>query len=72
MKKSEYIEKYGLILRKADRIDHLQADTDYGRNAEYIILCKSHIAERWSSKGTLQDLKEYVKDFHIKQWKYVH
>lgn len=72
MSKAEYMKRYGLYLKQASAQDRQQAQTDYGRNSKYYIVCASHPAERWSKQGTMKDLKEYVKDYNILPFQYVH
>lgn len=72
MTKAAYMQEYGLILRPLTQEEIIEAKTDYQKNASFMIVCKSHIAEWYSEKGTMKDLREYVKHHHITKWKYVH
>jgi len=68
MRKTEYLEKYGLWLSEICYADTLQARTDYQRKATYILHCKSCVHE-WYTNGTMQELKEYVKTNGVQLWK---
>lgn len=61
MKKSEYMEKHGLTLRRVTKEDRACARTDYQRVADYII---SNGACEWFSKnGSLKDMMLFVREW---------
>lgn len=59
MKKSEYMNKHGLTLRKVTAKDREAATTDYQRMADYII--SNGKEEFFSRNGSLKDMKDIVK-----------
>ncbi len=59
MKKSEYMNKHGLTLRKVTAEDREAAKTDYQRTADYII--SNGKEEFFSRNGSLKDMKDIVK-----------
>lgn len=61
MKKSQYMEKHGLTLRKVTKEDRAAARTDYQRTADFII---SNGAGEWFSRnGSLRDMQLFVKEW---------
>ena len=63
MKKTDYMERHGLTLRRVTQKDRAVARTDYQRSAEYII---SNGACEWFSKnGSLRDMREFVAQWHF-------
>lgn len=61
MKKSEYMERHNLTLRKATPDDAAFARTDYQRNADYIISNGAH--EWFSTNGSLRDMQLFVREW---------
>lgn len=63
MKKSDYMERHGLTLRRVTQKDRAFARTDYERSAEYII---SNGACEWFSKnGSLRDMQDFVREWRF-------
>ena len=61
MKKSEYMEKHGLTLRKVEEEDKKLARTDYQRSANYII--NNGACEWFSMNGSLRDMMLFVREW---------
>ena len=61
MDKQAWMEKHGVICRKANAADRKAARTDDQRAAEYIISIPALGVEWYSKRGTLEDMRKMVE-----------
>jgi len=61
MKKSEYMERHGLTIRRVTSEDRAAARTDYQRYADFII--SNGACEWFSANGSLRDMQLFVREW---------